>query len=287
MFGYCLKRWFASAFGPAGFACPFRRHLEGSLVPGQANACQNALCIGGGAWSLLPRDFPPTSTVRSCFHGWRDTGLPGPACGDQPGTGCTCVKRGAGNADPRQVQSNVPTRPKGSGFRPEDGWSSAPSHGSANAAGWQRIGRKPARAPKPGFSSPISGAGQGYSQGLDIYQTILKRILRVSVHGDAYRLAGGFGRFGFCRRGFRHFVRCGCPEIALLPAGIDDRAPDLKHESLIRCLSLWSNAKSDIGCFRLKTGRFRGCRRQIGASTGRMADRLLLGPDPCAGVCFA
>ena len=51
MFGYSLKRWFASAFGPAGFARPFRRHLEGSLVPGQANACQNAFCIGGhGAW---------------------------------------------------------------------------------------------------------------------------------------------------------------------------------------------------------------------------------------------
>ena len=35
-----------------------------------------------------------------------------------------------------------------------------------------------------------------------------------------------------------------------------DRAPDLKHESLGRCLSLWSNAKSDIGCLRLKAGRF-------------------------------
>ena len=51
MFGYSLKRWFASAFGSTGFARPFRRHLEGSLVPGQANACQNAFCIGGhGAW---------------------------------------------------------------------------------------------------------------------------------------------------------------------------------------------------------------------------------------------
>ena len=51
MFGYCLKRWFASAFGPAGFARPFRRHLEESLVPGQANACQNAIYVGGHrAW---------------------------------------------------------------------------------------------------------------------------------------------------------------------------------------------------------------------------------------------
>ena len=38
MFGYSLKRWLASTFGPAGFARPFRRLLEGSLVPGQANA---------------------------------------------------------------------------------------------------------------------------------------------------------------------------------------------------------------------------------------------------------
>ena len=51
MSGYGLKRWFASAFGPVGFARPFRRHLEGSLVPGQANACQYAFCVGGhGAW---------------------------------------------------------------------------------------------------------------------------------------------------------------------------------------------------------------------------------------------
>ena len=47
MFGYCLKRWFASAFAPVGFARPFRRYLEGSLVSGQANACQNAFCVGG------------------------------------------------------------------------------------------------------------------------------------------------------------------------------------------------------------------------------------------------
>ena len=51
MSGYGLKRWFASAFGPVGFARPFRRHPEGSLVPGQANACQYAFCVGGhGAW---------------------------------------------------------------------------------------------------------------------------------------------------------------------------------------------------------------------------------------------
>ena len=40
------QRWFASAFGSTGFARPFRRHLEGILVSGQVNACQNAFCVG-------------------------------------------------------------------------------------------------------------------------------------------------------------------------------------------------------------------------------------------------
>ena len=51
MFGYGLNRWFASVFGPTGFARPFRRHMEGHLVTGQANACQDAYCGGGySAW---------------------------------------------------------------------------------------------------------------------------------------------------------------------------------------------------------------------------------------------
>ena len=53
-----------------------------------------------------------------------------------------------------------------------------------------------------------------------------------------------------------------------------DRAPDLKHESLGRCLSLWSNAKSDIGCFRLKAGCFRACRVKLNS------------PDRLNALCF-
>ena len=41
------------------------------------------------------------------------------------------------------------------------------------------------------------------------------------------------------------------------------RAPGLEHESLIRCRTLWSNAKSDIGCFRLKAGRFKQRREEM------------------------
>ena len=33
------------------------------------------LAAAGGAWSLLPKDFPPVSTVRSYFYRWRDDGL--------------------------------------------------------------------------------------------------------------------------------------------------------------------------------------------------------------------
>ena len=30
---------------------------------------------GGGAWRMLPKDFPPVSTVRSYFYEWRNSGL--------------------------------------------------------------------------------------------------------------------------------------------------------------------------------------------------------------------
>ena len=29
----------------------------------------------GVQWRMLPKDFPPTSTVQRCFHDWRDSGL--------------------------------------------------------------------------------------------------------------------------------------------------------------------------------------------------------------------
>jgi transposase len=33
------------------------------------------IAAAGCAWSLLPRDFPPVSTVRYYFYRWRDNGL--------------------------------------------------------------------------------------------------------------------------------------------------------------------------------------------------------------------
>jgi len=33
------------------------------------------IAASGCAWSLLPKDFPPVSTVRCYFYRWRDNGL--------------------------------------------------------------------------------------------------------------------------------------------------------------------------------------------------------------------
>ena len=33
------------------------------------------IAAAGCAWSLLPKDFPPVSTVRYYFYNWRDSGL--------------------------------------------------------------------------------------------------------------------------------------------------------------------------------------------------------------------
>jgi len=30
---------------------------------------------GGGQWRMLPKDFPPASTVRGYFYAWRNAGL--------------------------------------------------------------------------------------------------------------------------------------------------------------------------------------------------------------------
>ena len=33
------------------------------------------IALSGGAWRMLPKCFPPVSTVRRYFHAWRNTGL--------------------------------------------------------------------------------------------------------------------------------------------------------------------------------------------------------------------
>ena len=33
------------------------------------------LASSGCQWRMLPKDFPPVSTVQGCFYSWRDSGL--------------------------------------------------------------------------------------------------------------------------------------------------------------------------------------------------------------------
>jgi hypothetical protein len=50
------------------------------------------LCIAasGGAWRMLPKCFPPVSTVRRYFYAWRDAGLTG--AGHRPSAGLGAVE---------------------------------------------------------------------------------------------------------------------------------------------------------------------------------------------------
>jgi DNA-binding transcriptional LysR family regulator len=50
--------------------------------------------------------------------------------------------------------------------------------GSGDAVAWQKIGKNPSKVLKHGSSSPISDAGQGYSQGAEKHQLILNLTLR-------------------------------------------------------------------------------------------------------------
>ena len=62
--------------------------VAGSLLPGpsrlgrprevdlrQVRDAIQSIAAAGCAWSLLPRNFPPVSTVRYYFYRWRDDGL--------------------------------------------------------------------------------------------------------------------------------------------------------------------------------------------------------------------
>jgi transposase len=74
--------------------------------------------------------------------------------------------------------SNAPTPCRALKSFPEDGWSSAHSHGSDAAVGWRRTGRKPSLAPKHGCSSPTSAASPAWWQGHDITQIVSNQTLK-------------------------------------------------------------------------------------------------------------
>ena len=83
--------------------------------------------------------------------------------------------------------SSAPTQRRALRSFPEDGWSSAHSHGSDAVVAWRRTARKPSPAPKHGSSSPTSAASSACWQGHDITQKVSNRTLRLRRPGDPAR----------------------------------------------------------------------------------------------------
>src|SRR6202043_1778147 len=79
----------------------------------------------GCQWRMLPKDFPPFTTVQGYFYDWRDDGLFENNC-------CHA-----------------------------DGLSNEPSPGSIETAAWQRISKHRSRALRPGFTSPPCNCSLG------------------------------------------------------------------------------------------------------------------------------
>ena len=124
----------------------------------------------GCQWRMLPRDFPPMSTVQSyflrvvplfrivtapltCSTPFAEP-IPGYAMSLRtvPTLDPNCTGRWT-RSDAGQLRSSsdrIP--PNGSRCSPDAGWSNGPSHGSADAGGSPRTGRNPSSQPKAGSS---------------------------------------------------------------------------------------------------------------------------------------
>src|SRR5258707_931157 len=93
----------------------------------------------------LPREFPPRSTVQGHFYRWR---------GD------------------RTRRARLPGGP------PADGWSNAPSPGSAAADAWPKTSRRQSPVPPLGCSSPTSACSPDASQQPETNSIIPSQTLR-------------------------------------------------------------------------------------------------------------
>ena len=107
----------------------------------------------GCQWRMLPKDFPPFTTVQGYFYDWRDDGLfekinfelllqTREVAGRE-------ASPSAGVIDSQSVKTTESGGPRGYA----DGSLSEPLLGSIGTAAWQRISRLRSRAPKPGFTS--------------------------------------------------------------------------------------------------------------------------------------
>ncbi len=111
----------------------------------------------GCQWAMIPNDFPPltfrTATGLFMYSSQSVTHIPGCAMflpmavmQDQ-----SCAANLRKSAAGQWKLSNVLTPQKALKSSREDGWWNAPSHGSADAADWQRTGRNQSYQQKAGY----------------------------------------------------------------------------------------------------------------------------------------
>src|SRR5208337_1062049 len=133
--------------------------------------------------SLVCRCIPLTSKIETALFlssaqfarsipGYATSSLTAPMRATSSRTPCP-------NSEPGLLKSsNDPIPRKASRFCRVDGLSRERSHGSTDAAGSPKTSRPPSQARLPGFSSPISAALRGGSQGLESNQVFMSRTLK-------------------------------------------------------------------------------------------------------------
>src|SRR5208337_2908763 len=136
--------------------------------------------------SLVCRCIPLTSKIETALFlssaqfarsipGYATSSLTAPMRATSSRTPCP-------NSEPGLLKSsNDPIPRKASRFCRVDGLSRERSHGSTDAAGSPKTSRPPSQARLPGFSSPISAALRGGSQGLESNQVFMSRTLRAAL----------------------------------------------------------------------------------------------------------
>ena len=112
----------------------------------------------GCQWRLLPKDFPPFTTVQGYFYDWRDQNL-----FERINFELLLQAREAAGREPSPSAGVIDSE---SDKTPESGghvamMSSEPSPGSIEVPDWQRTSRPRSPAPQPGFTSRLHRFSSG------------------------------------------------------------------------------------------------------------------------------